>query len=267
MKLHQLLERCQYSDHFNPIHTHFHSNYELIYIKNGSARIQIESKSYPLRRGSLIFISRLEAHAITASSGDYERYFVIIKGDHLDDLVANPRLTSVFRNRPAAFCHVFDMSREEAAMELCFSGLVREYAEDTVYSMEKFNAYMSIIFITAFRLYPTAFPSMSGPFSEELFQIQKYLEDHFREDISISELAARYYISPNYLSRRFKQQTGYSPKQYLVNIRLARAKALLLETGAPVSAIAVQCGFQDVSNFIRLFREREGVTPNKFRSA
>ena len=148
----------------------------------------------------------------------------------------------------------------------CFSGLVQEYQKDAIYSAEKFSAYLSIIFITALRLYPQAFPTMSGPFSNEIFLIQKYLEDHFSEELSISSLAAAHYISLNYLSRRFKQQTGYSPKQYLINIRLAKAKALLCESDMQVSVIAYKCGFQDVNNFIRLFRIREGITPNRYRA-
>lgn len=266
MNLHHLLEDCQYANSHTPIRQHAHNNYELIYIKNGLGTLRIEGKNYILQKGSLVFISQLENHSISVMSDNYERYFVIIKGEYLDDLVSNPRLTSIFRNRPASFCHVYDMSSREEEMNLCFSGLVREYMENEAYSIEKFNSYMSIIFIAAFRLYPAAFPSMSNTFSNEVFLIQKYIEDHYSEEISITEIAAQHYISLNYLSRRFKQQTGYSPKQYLINVRLANAKALLMESTMLVYTIAHKCGFQDVNNFIRLFREREGITPNKYRS-
>ena len=158
------------------------------------------------------------------------------------------------------------MSSKASVMEFCFSSTLKEYLADEEYAIINFNAYMSIIFTTVFRLYPDAFSLIAGSFSDDIFMIQRYIEDHYNEDIHISEIANNYFISPQYLSRRFKQQTGYSPKQYLTNVRLAKAKSLLINTTLPITVIANQCGFNDVNNFIRFFREREHTTPNKFRS-
>ena len=266
MILRQLLKDCRYSDTLGSVQQHFHNDYELIYIKSGIAHLTIEAKTYRLQGGSLVFVSQLENHSITVLSNNYERYYVIFNSNHLDDLVPDPRFTSIFRNRPKSFCHVYDMSAKADEVELCFTGIIREFMADEKYAVEKFNAYMSLLFITAFRLYPGAFPSMSSSFSKEIFSIQKYMEDNCGEDIQIAKIASDHFISQHYLSRRFKHQTGYSPKQYLTNTRLARAKSLLVETSLPITVIANQCGFQDVNNFIRIFREREGVTPNKYRN-
>ncbi len=266
MILHQLLSDCRYSDSLIPIQQHFHSDYEMIYIKSGIAHIQFESRTYRLQKGSLVFVNQLENHSITILSNNYERYYVIFSSDHLDDLLPNPRFASIFRNRTDFFCPVYDMSSKASVMEFCFSSILKEYLADEEYAIINFNAYMSIIFTTVFRLYPDAFSLIAGSFSDDIFMIQRYIEDHYNEDIHISEIANNYFISPQYLSRRFKQQTGYSPKQYLTNVRLAKAKSLLINTTLPITVIANQCGFNDVNNFIRFFREREHTTPNKFRS-
>lgn len=267
MNLQQLLRDCRYSDNLIPLSRHVHNDYEMIYVKSGISALLVEGKTYKLKRGALAFISRLEDHSITILTGSYERYYVIIGSEQLDDLVRNPRLASVFRNRPESFSHMFDMSSIAADIEHCFSRIVQEYDRDEKYAVEQFNAYLTTILVSAYRLYPEAFPSMSSSFSPDIFAIQKYIEDHYAEDIRITDIAAEHFLSLHYLSRRFKEQIGYSPKQYLVNTRLAHAKALLLETGISVSEVAFKCGFFDVNNFIRVFREREGVTPYKYRNS
>ena len=68
-----------------------------------------------------------------------------------------------------------------------------------------------------------------------------------------------------YLTHLFKKQVGYSPKQYILLNRLSYAQELLETTQLQVSQVALQCGFGDVNNFIRAFREWFGVSPSQFR--
>lgn len=72
-------------------------------------------------------------------------------------------------------------------------------------------------------------------------------------------------MSSSHFSRVFKQQTGFSPYDYVLLSRLNRAKYLLLETDMPISAIAYDIGFNSESNFIYFFTENEGISPGKFR--
>lgn len=174
-------------------------------------------------------------------------------------------MISLFRNHADSFCHVYDMSEKSRDLEFFFSGIVNEYMTDGEYAVANFNAFMTLIFTTVLRLYPDAFPAAFSSFNDEIFALQQYLEEHYNEEIHISDLVNNYFISPHHLSRCFKQQTGDSPKQYLTNVRLTKAKNLLIKTSLPITVIANQCGFNDVNNFIRLFRKRENITPDKFR--
>jgi AraC-like DNA-binding protein len=84
-------------------------------------------------------------------------------------------------------------------------------------------------------------------------------------DLSVSRLAAELDEDRSVLTRRFTRIIGVAPKPFLQSLRLGRAMSLLHATSAPVSAIARDCGFADPGYFARAFRERTGLTPERFR--
>ena len=83
--------------------------------------------------------------------------------------------------------------------------------------------------------------------------------------LSLEGIADTCGITPSYLGRYFKKQTGFSPMQYVDIQRMNLAKELLLNTELPLKQIVAQVGYIDESNFIRKFKRQEQVTPIKFR--
>ena len=78
-------------------------------------------------------------------------------------------------------------------------------------------------------------------------------------------LADSFYLDEAYFSRLFKEKTGLSPKQYLLNVRLKRAKELLSETVYPIKEISTATGFSDPLYFSKLFLKKEGISPSLYR--
>jgi AraC-like DNA-binding protein len=93
-----------------------------------------------------------------------------------------------------------------------------------------------------------------------------YLEEHFEQEISLEELCSYLNISKYYFAHFFKQQTGSSPYEYLINIRITHSKSMLRGTNDTVAEIAERAGFSNSSYFIQTFRAREGLTPLKYRN-
>lgn len=83
--------------------------------------------------------------------------------------------------------------------------------------------------------------------------------------VSIFHLSRSVNLTPARLRQLFKAETGRSPRQYLKELRLQKAEELLEMTFLSVKEIAFACGVNDVSHFIRLFKEKHGLTPRKFR--
>ena len=93
-----------------------------------------------------------------------------------------------------------------------------------------------------------------------------YIHGHYQENISLSDVAAHVYLDKYHLVRVFKAATGYTPYEYLLNLRIDKSKPLLLYTAERVEDIARMVGFSNASCFISAFKRREGKTPLKYRS-
>lgn len=94
---------------------------------------------------------------------------------------------------------------------------------------------------------------------------RNYILSHFKESISLQQLAMHCFVSPFHFSRIFKTITGESPHQYLSSVRLTHAKVLLEETNEPVSAIAYDCGFNSPEHFVTAFKKYYKINPSALR--
>ena len=93
----------------------------------------------------------------------------------------------------------------------------------------------------------------------------RYMQTHLAEEISLNLLAEAFHLSPQYLSQLFKSEIGVNFLTYLTNLRMERAKKLLLSTALPVSEVAEQSGYGDYRVFTKAFKKSEGVTPSQYR--
>lgn len=97
-------------------------------------------------------------------------------------------------------------------------------------------------------------------------QIVSYFEDHYADKISLDQIAENMYLSPFYISRIFKSETGDTPIRHLINIRLEKAKELL-EQGwnGSIQEVAAAVGYDDAYHFSKLFKKKYGVSPSKLK--
>lgn len=95
--------------------------------------------------------------------------------------------------------------------------------------------------------------------------ITRYLQTHLAEEISLNTLADEFHLNPQYISQLFKNEIGVNFLTYLTNIRMERAKKLLLSTGLSITEIAEQVGYGDYRVFTKVFKKAESVTPSKYR--
>lgn len=94
-----------------------------------------------------------------------------------------------------------------------------------------------------------------------------FLEQHLSEPITLDRLASLVHVSKFHLSHAFKQATGYSPIDYLIDLRMNQARLLLATTKLPVARVAEAVGLPNSQYFGKLFKRRMGVTPGAYRRA
>ena len=95
--------------------------------------------------------------------------------------------------------------------------------------------------------------------------LKRYIEENLKADLSRKTLAAQVYLSEDYISRIFMNASGVSITSYIASRRMERARKYLVETGLPVSKIAMEVGYSNFSYFSKTFRDLTGVTPNEYR--
>ena len=109
--------------------------------------------------------------------------------------------------------------------------------------------------------------AVARPHNKTVERICAYLAANYRQKFSLSEVAARFYLSPYYLSRLFKRVTGQSIVDYINNRRIEAAQKLLETTELSISAVAEQIGFASAAHFRRVFHEVMGTGPLQYRKA
>ena len=112
-------------------------------------------------------------------------------------------------------------------------------------------------------------PALSGsaPVSAALSATLAYIDDHLDQPLRVPELAARAGISPFQFDQRIRALCGLSAGQYLSRLRIDRACDRLRHTGAPLSELALECGYADQAAFTRQFHKSVGLTPGAYRVA
>lgn len=95
--------------------------------------------------------------------------------------------------------------------------------------------------------------------------ITRYLQEHLAEEISLSVLAEQFHLNPQYISQLFKSEIGVNFLAYLTNIRMEKAKKLLLSTSLSIAEVAEQSGYGDYRVFTKVFKKSEGITPSQYR--
>ncbi|MDR2802075.1 MAG: AraC family transcriptional regulator [Prevotellaceae bacterium] len=101
--------------------------------------------------------------------------------------------------------------------------------------------------------------------SRRVRKVQEYINEHYKEEIRLNELSALINMTPASFSRFFKLRTGLSLTDYIIDVRLGHATRLLVDSTMSISEICYDCGFNNISNFNRIFKKRKNCAPKDFR--
>jgi AraC-like DNA-binding protein len=103
--------------------------------------------------------------------------------------------------------------------------------------------------------------------SRRVQKVQEYINAHYKEEIRLNELSGLIGMTPAAFSRFFKLRTGKRLMDYIIDIRLGHASRLLVDATMSIAEICYECGFNNISNFNRIFRKRKGCAPKEFRES
>ncbi|RLP93568.1 AraC family transcriptional regulator [Micromonospora sp. BL4] len=246
---------------------HWHDYYELGYVVDGAARHVINGVPRPLGPGGVFLLTPTDFHELRLTSAvPLTCYNVVI-----EPRVVERWLDSVGPH-PAAVQGPPWLADDAAEFGPDFDRLWRESDGRRPGAAALADAVLGCILIELARRCATPAadgePEMPAPTDAavDIRRAVQYVERHFREPLTLAEVAAHVHLSPNYLSERFSRLVGTSFQTYVQNRRLRFARSLLASTTLGVTEICHAAGFNSPSHFGRAYRRRFGQPPSAGRT-
>lgn len=256
----------------SPIPMHYHDCVEILLVSEGNALCQVnENTRLKFRKGDLFAISGDLAHTIYDIKGfsAYRLLFDISLLDGLCDEIKNSSgYTSMIsmsgvsggRYRHSAALSVNDFYFDRIAS--MFEELICEY-EHGEYMHENYMIQCLHVLVTLImKCYDDRVRHKKITPADLAIGI---MQTRLHEKLVIADIAKHFGITPRYFRTLFEERWGVPPAQFLTDLRLRKAKTLLLLTDMSVTEIAFACGFCDNSHFSNVFTKNEGVSPREYR--
>lgn len=247
---------------------HCHDFFEFYIHSHGGQYFGLDNSMFPLKPDQLIIIPPFVMHGLSAASGirDYSRGYLNVAPDMLRTLGCGQiDLESFFRSYTSQGQYIFQLLPEDAGE--CVE-LMRKLAEpeknDVVDDFRRCGCLIDFLchVCTAMR---QARPVDSNAFPNSIIQdVLSYINSNYTQPLKTEQLAKKFGISVSYLSHEFQKFTNRSVYDYILYRRVMLARQMML-TDQSLNSIAYQCGFNDYSNFLRMFRKLIGVSPSQFR--
>ena len=254
---------------FEGVPVHQHDFYEVYYFIGGSVEYSVEGRTYELKSGDLLLINPLELHQprIAHTQQDYERIVLWINKNYLSELCFNKTsLTRCFDSSQPDHTNLLRPSKiQQTYISAMLDELITENTSDG-YAVEIASEAILLRFLVELnRLTITSSMNIKKEevSSSIIPDVLEYINNHFCEKLTLSEIADEFFVSKYYLSHAFNNVVGTSVHRYIVLKRLIHAKQMLL-SGIRSTTAATNCGFNDYAGFYRAFTAEYGVTPTEF---
>ena len=262
-------EIFRYKDpYLKEVALHHHDFYEVYFFLSGNVQYNIESRNYLLTPGDVLLISPMELHQpmFGSEQREYERIVLWIDKQFLEGFsmpgepftvcfdTGNPKHSNLLRPEGA----------NRQFLMFLLEQLISESNSKEPYQEIHAMTYLAQVLVLLNRL--ALQQRREDPVSNQdstVFSVLGYINEHYNENLSLDELANRFFVSKYHLSREFQRLVGTSVHRYIVQKRLVMAKQML-SAGKPSSEVYQSCGFGDYSNFYRAFKAEYQISPKEY---
>lgn len=232
-----------------------HADYVVLHVRGTTdvlfAAPQQSLRVAGVRKGREVLILRLSPRVLIETA---IRLKVLRAGSHLTlrktlEPVRDPDLSRLFENVS------LEIERSDSGWREVLNSLTKQI------SIHLLRFYSNIERSDSIEL------SRVGMVDRRLRRAIEFMHDNCHRELQLAEIAQAAYLSPFHFAHLFKSITGTTPRTYLSSVRIERARRLLAETDASISAVAARVGYESQSHFTNVFRDATGMTPRAFRKA
>ena len=246
--------------------THQHSAVEILLTMEGYVDYQVRDQTYRVGKDEILIIPTEIPHALSMGTESSRMLFLFEPGPLLE-MRDIKRLKDSF----ARVFYLHDESDTHVRVRELLRQVIDLYQErEMMWNTQCYSKIMEIYALLGQRylagMAPHAAAEESTMDREVISSAMNYIDGHFQQKLTLDEVANFTGFSRYYFSRSFKQQTGFSFKEYLCQRRIQNAMELLIRTTRPMHEVAKESGFSSVATFNRSFREHKNCTPTQYRT-
>lgn len=224
---------------------HAHECYEFVYYIKGTGTAYLEEKEYAYSSGTCVLIPPKAQHCETHK----ELTSMIAIGFTLKDYFYSPDFVYLSDEKS----RIFDLVQK----------IRHEFKAKAVYHVEYIESVLNELMIELFRMTQPASVKKLTSFD----YVISYLKEYFMADIDIKAFSKNSGYCVDHFRTLFKEKTGLSPKEFVLNERLKNAKHFLEDQSLSLERIAEKCGFQYYSQFSLFFKKKTGLSPSEYRKS
>ncbi|HOJ12067.1 MAG TPA: AraC family transcriptional regulator [Clostridiales bacterium] len=259
------------TEHHGRVGLHSHDFIEIVYIDKGFSMHFCEGETTILTSGDLFAIRPGEVHSYNSAHHTflYNCLFCMEALEGISSEIAKlPGINQIFQQKQGKWekLHLDFSERREVLLYL--EKMKWEQVNRSIGWELNMKSLLTSFLVLYSRLYSNHHESLDKNNKAQILHVHKalkYIEENYRLDFSLKEMGASINLTPDYISRQLKSAVGLSTIEYLKNFRIAKAIEQLKTTELPISEIAQNTGFGDLSNFSRQFKQVVGVSPSAFR--
>ena len=236
---------------------------KIIYIVSGMGIIKSPDKEMQVVPGDIYIASKGTTHSVKSNSNSRLRYMYFS--------------FELLSNAPEELKKFYEeignaVVKDEMRSGPLYNMLFNEFYSEKLMSNQMCEYVMKVILLSGYRNCCDKFSVMYSPdVSMEkkrtiVYSVIKYMEQNYTEVDSVKQVADKFSYASNYLSHLFKKYTGLSLKEYMITIKMQKAKELIREGNLTLNEVAEICGYDSVSSFCRLFKKYLDTTVNEVKS-
>ncbi|MBR2564775.1 MAG: helix-turn-helix domain-containing protein [Paenibacillus sp.] len=256
--------------YFSMTDDHFHEHYELYYLLSGDRIYFIKDRSYRIKAGDLVFVDRSTVHK-TLESGvpDHERIVLYFQPELFAAMAVTSdmaeKLTEPFRWDVPIVRFPSDIVKVTEAIVTEMVNEMRKPDEGSGMVLRHRTLELLLHTYRHRHLGRIHTEDQDPVLHPKIQVVVRFLNENYQNPLTLPEVADQFRISPHYLSRLFKQKTGFAFSDYLNLLRVKEAQRLLRESNESVTDIAMLAGFGNFSHFGKMFKRAVQMSPRTYR--
>jgi len=251
-----------------PDHRHAHDFLVLVYVEEGAGAFMVDGAERPLRAGEVHAVSPGQVIGVSAVSqlARCRAWSVAFTPDAVPALAAVSPLAWAHHPLLAMFApgagHAVVAEPDRARWSAWLAELAEELADPgRLGAHEVVAGLLTRVLVAAARLAPAA-PGAPDPLVQRVFD---EIEARFREPVSVADVARALGYTPGHLTTVVRERTGRPLLEWITERRMTEVRRMLRETDLPLGVVAARTGLRDATYLVRRFRDRYGITPQRWR--